>query len=109
VNLSGLLLARAAARQREVSIRLAMGAGRGRIVRQFITESLVLASIGGAAGLVVAGWLSVRLYTLFVNGRDVVLSMAPDWRVLAFTVMVSVVACIVSGLVPALQAVRVSL
>jgi putative ABC transport system permease protein len=109
VNLSGLLLARAAARQREISIRLAMGAGRGRVVRQFITESLVLASIGGAAGLAVAGWLSVRLYTLFVNGRDVVFSLTPDWRVLAFTGLASLVACIVSGLAPALQAVRVNL
>jgi len=109
VNLSGLLLARAAARQREVSIRLAIGAGRGRVVRQLITESLVLASIGGAAGLVLAGWLSVRLYTLFVNGRDVVLSMSPDWRVLTFTALISLVACVVAGLTPALQAVRVNL
>jgi predicted permease len=109
VNLSGLLLARAAARQRETSIRLAIGAGRGRVVRQFITESLVLAAIGGAAGLAVAGWLSVRLYTLFVNGRDVVLSMAPDWRVLTFTALASCVACIVSGVTPALQAARVNL
>jgi predicted permease len=109
VNLSGLMLARAAARHREISIRLAMGAGRGRIVRQLIAESLVLASVGGVAGLAVAGWLSVRLYTLFVNGRDVILSMAPDWRVLAFTALVSLVACVVAGLTPALQAVRVNL
>ncbi len=109
VNLSGLLLARAAGRQREISIRLAIGAGRGRVVRQLITESLVLASFGGAAGLAVAAWLSVRLYTLFVNGRDIVLSIAPDWRVLAFTAFVSLVACIVAGLAPALQAVRVNL
>jgi putative ABC transport system permease protein len=109
VNLSSMLLARAAARQREISIRLAIGAGRGRVVRQFITESLVLASLGGAVGFAPAGWLSVRLYTLFVNGRDVVLSLAPDWRVLAFTALASCVACIVSGLAPALQAVRVNL
>ncbi len=109
VNLSGLLLARAATRQREISIRLAMGAGRGRVVRQLITESLVLASVGGAAGLAVAGWLSARLYTLFVNGRDVVLSLTPDWRVLAFTALVSLIACVVSSLTPALQAVRVNL
>jgi len=108
VNLSGLLLARAAARQREIAIRLAIGAGRGRIVRQLIAESLVLAAIGGAAGLAVAGWLSVRLYTLFVNGRDIVMSLTPDWRVLTFTALASLAACVVAGLVPSLQAARVN-
>jgi predicted permease len=108
VNLSGLLLARAAARQHEISIRLAIGAGRGRLVRQFLTESLVLASVGGGVGLAMAGWFSTRLFTLFVNGRDVVLSVAPDWRVLAFTCCVSLLACCVAGLAPALQAVRVN-
>ncbi len=108
VNLSGLLLARAAARQREISIRLAIGAGRGRLVRQFLTESLVLASLGGGVGLVVAGWFSARLFMLFIGGRDVVLSVAPDWRVLAFTCVVSLLACCAAGLAPALQAVRVT-
>jgi len=106
VNLSGLLLARAAARQREISIRLAIGAGRGRLVRQFLTESLVLATLGGGVGLAMAVWSSARLFTLFVGGRDVVLSVGPDWRVLAFTCAVSLLACCVAGLVPALQAVR---
>jgi predicted permease len=106
VNLSGLLLARAAARQREISIRLAIGAGRGRLVRQFLTESLVLAALGGGVGLAMAVWSSARLFTLFVGGRDVVLSVGPDWRVLAFTCAVSLLACCVAGLVPALQAVR---
>ncbi len=109
VNLSGLLLARAAARQREISIRLAIGAGRGRLVRQFLAESLVLAVPGGAAGLAMAGWFSAKLLALFVNGRDVVLSVAPDHRVLAFTCLVSMLASVVAGLAPALQAVRVSI
>ena len=106
VNLAGLLLARAASRQREVSIRLAIGAGRGRLLRQFLTESLMLAVIGGAVGLLAAEWFSARLVTLFANGSAVVLSVAPDWRVLAFTAAVSLAACVVAGLAPALHAMR---
>ena len=106
VNLSGLLLARAAARQREIAIRLAIGAGRGRLIRQFLTESFVLALIGAGVGLLIAGWLSVGLFGLFVNGRDVAISVAPDWRVMAFTSAVAAAACLLSGLTPALHAVR---
>jgi predicted permease len=109
VNLSGLLLARAAARQREISIRLAIGAGRSRLVRQLLTESLLLAVIGGALGLVMARWLSAGLVALFASGRPLELSTTPDWRVLVFTAAVSLAACVVAGLVPALQAVRVTL
>ena len=108
VNLSGLLLARGEARHREVSVRLAIGAGRGRLVRQFLIESLVLALIGGTAGLAMAGWFSARLLNLFVSGRDVVLTVAPDWRVLTFTALVSVATCLAAGLAPALRAVHVS-
>ena len=107
VNLSGLLLARAEARQREVSIRLAIGAGRGRLVRQFLTESLVLALLGGALGLVIATWFSARLFAMFVGDRGIVLSLRPDWRVLAFTGGIALIACVVAGLAPALRAVRV--
>src|SRR5262249_47470740 len=85
VNLSGLLLARGAARQREFAVRLAIGAGRGRLVRQLLAESLVLAACGAVAGLVIGGWLAARLFALFVNGRDVPISVAPDWHVVAFT------------------------
>lgn len=106
VNLSGLLFARAAARQREVSIRLAIGAGRGRLVRQLLTESLLLAVIGGTLGLVLAGWLSERLMVLFVNGRSVTTSAAPDWHVFAFTAAIALLACVLAGLAPALHAVR---
>jgi putative ABC transport system permease protein len=106
VNLSGLLFARAAARQREVSIRLAIGAGRGRLVRQLLTESLLLAAIGGTLGLALAGWFSERLVALFVNGRSVTMSAAPDWRVFAFTALVALLACVIAGLAPALHAVR---
>ena len=103
VNVSGLLLARAAARQREISIRLAIGAGRGRLVRQFLTETLLLAIAGGALGLAIAAWFSERLFSLFVNGRDLHVSVAPDWHVLAFTAGASVICCVVCGLAPALQ------
>jgi predicted permease len=107
VNLSGLLLARAATRQRETSIRLAIGAGRGRLVRQFLTESLLLALLGGAVGFALAGPLSGRLLALFIGGGDLALKVTPDWRVLAFTAAASLLACCLAGLVPALQAVRV--
>jgi predicted permease len=109
INVSGLLVARAASRQREISIRLAIGAGRGRLVRQFLTESLVLAVMGGAVGFAIAGRLSDQLFALFLGDRirAVDLSVAPDWRVLMFTAAVSVAACVTAGLVPALLSWRV--
>lgn len=109
VNVAGLLLARAAARQRETSIRLAIGAGRGRLVRQFLTESFVLAALGGTAGFALANPLSERLFALFLNGRPIDLIVAPDWRVAVFTAAIALGACFVSGLAPALGACRVSL
>jgi predicted permease len=105
VNVSALLIARATARQREISIRLAIGAGRGRLVRQFLIESLVLASLGGALGLAVAGQIGQRVFALWVNGRAVELSVAPDWRVLLFTAAISVAVCVAAGLAPAFHAV----
>jgi predicted permease len=106
VNLAGLLLARGAARQREIAIRLAIGAARGRLVRQLLTESLVLAAIGASLGLALAGWLAARLFSLFVSGGESPISVAPDWRVVAFTAIVAVAACLLAGLMPALHAVR---
>ena len=106
MNVTGLLLARAAARQREISIRLAIGAGRGRLVRQFLAESLVLAAMGGGIGFAVAGRVGERLFALFINGRTVDLQIRPDWRVVAFTAAISLAACVAAGLVPALQAFR---
>jgi predicted permease len=106
VNVAGLLLARAAARQREISIRLAIGAGRGRLVRQFLTESLVLATFGGALGFTIAGRVAERLFLLFVNGRPIEFSVTPDLRVLLFTAALSLAACVTAGLAPAMQAFR---
>ena len=107
VNVAGLLLERASSRQREISIRLAIGAGRGRLMRQFLTESLVLAVLGGVAGFAIAGRLGERLFAVFINGRPIDLTVAPDVRVIAFTAGVCVVACVAAGLVPAFHAFRV--
>ena len=108
-NLSGLLLARAASRQREISIRLAMGAGGGRLMRQFLAESLVLAALGGSAGLVLAQWFSGVLVAMIADGRNLVLSTAPDLRVLAFTGAISLAACLLAGLTPGVHALRANL
>ncbi len=108
-NLSGLLLARAASRQREISIRLAMGAGRGRLMRQFLTESFVLASIGGSTGLLLAHWFSAALVRMMANGNTLLLSIAPDWRVLTFTAAISLLACALAGLAPGWHALRANL
>uniref|UniRef100_Q01UZ0 Permease n=1 Tax=Solibacter usitatus (strain Ellin6076) TaxID=234267 RepID=Q01UZ0_SOLUE len=108
-NLSGLLLARAASRQREISIRLAMGAGGGRLIRQFLAESLVLAALGGCAGLLVARWFSATLVGMMANGGKLLLSTAPDGRVFGFTALLSLAVCVGAGLAPGLHALRVSL
>jgi predicted permease len=108
-NLSGLLLARAASRQREISIRLAIGAGGGRLMRQFLTESFVLAALGGSAGLVLAGWFSGALVRMLANGGTLLLSTTPDWRVLAFTGTISLLACVLAGLAPGWHALRANL
>jgi putative ABC transport system permease protein len=106
VNLSGLLLARAASRQREIAIRLSIGAGRARLFRQFLAESLVLAALGGLLGLWIAAVLGGPLFALILNGRDVGISVGPDWRVLAFTAGIAGAACVLAGFAPALHAAR---
>lgn len=103
-NIANLLLARATARRKEMAIRAAMGAGRWRIARQLLTESLLLAIIGGGLGLVIA-ILSIKLIlyvspTAIPRSREITL----DWRVLAFTLGVSLLTGILFGLVPAIQA-----
>jgi predicted permease len=107
-NVANLLLARAAARQREVAIRLALGSGRGRLIRQLLTESLLLSIAGAALGALFAQWGS-RLLVGFLStaGVPVVLDLAIDGRVLAFTAAVAVVTGILFGSAPAWRSTRV--
>src|SRR5499426_65498 len=104
-NVAGLLLARAAARQKEIGVRLALGAGRVRIVRQLLTESLTLALLGGAAGLFIGIWLTVGLRRLLPE-RYLFLSFkldfGVDWSVFGFTLVIAILTGALFGLVPAL-------
>jgi putative ABC transport system permease protein len=103
-NVANLLLARAAGRSREVAIRMALGAGRGRMVRQFLTESLMLALAGGMAGLLFAVWGTGLLIDLAAKQIPRSWEIGLDWRVFAFLVIVCVVTGIGFGLAPALAA-----
>lgn len=103
-NVANLLLSRAAARERETSIRMALGAGRGRLVRQFLTESALLALISGAVGVALAYWGLNALIALAPRDVPRLDQIGIDGRVLGFSLLISVVTAIVFGLVPALQA-----
>ena len=107
-NLANLLLARAAARRREIAVRLSLGASRGRIVRQMLTESVLLSVAGGALGLSVA-FAGIRFITwLLANGREqFTLRAELNWPVLGFTFALSLAAGVLFGLVPAIQATNV--
>ena len=108
-NLANLMLARASAREREIAVRLALGAPRARVIRQLLAESLLLAAIAAGAGLLVAGVLS-RFLVSFLSTEDnpLFLDLHPDWRVLGFTMGIGVLACLVFGLLPALRATRIA-
>jgi predicted permease len=103
-NVANLLLARAAARQREIAVRLAIGAGRGRIIRQLLTESALLSSLGASMGIGLAWLGSGYLVTLLSSGpSQVAFDLTPNWRVLAFTSAVAIATGILFGLAPAFQ------
>jgi predicted permease len=109
-NVANLLLARGAARSRELGVRMALGAGRVRLVRQLLTESLILGALGGALGLLFAVWGSKALLHLADGGPgSIPLDIGLDWRVLAFTGVVTGLTAILFGLVPAMRATRVEL
>jgi len=111
-NVAGLLLSRAAGREREISIRLSIGAARARIVRQLLAESLLLAAAGGVLGITFALWARDGLLALLVNvGASPIapdINTSLDWRVLAFSAAVSTITGVACGVVPAVRVTRVA-
>jgi putative ABC transport system permease protein len=106
-NLANLLLARASAREREIAVRQALGASRGRLVRQLLVESLLLATVGAALGAGAAQALSRLLVAFLSTTADpVFLDLTPDWRVLGFAVGLAVFTCLLFGLAPAIRVTR---
>jgi predicted permease len=110
-NVAGLMLARSAARQKEMAVRLALGAGRARIIRQLLTESVMLSVAGGALGVLLAIWGVHAITALVTSGSDRPFGfvVAPDWRVLAFTIVVTFITGILFGLAPAFRGTRIDL
>src|SRR5580765_7238197 len=107
VNLANLLLARATERRKELAIRLAMGASRARIVRQLVTEAVMLSLFGGLGGLLLATWINALVSAMkFPSDLPLIIDLRVDWRVLAFAFGVSLATGIAFGMLPALQASR---
>ncbi len=109
-NIAGLMLARAATRQREMAVRRAVGASRLRLIRQLLTECLLLSTAGALLGILFAHWGSMLLVRFISTAREqVYLDMSFDWRVLGFTAAITIVTSILFGVLPALRSTRVSL
>jgi predicted permease len=110
-NVAGLMLARSAARQKEMAVRLALGAGRARVIRQLLTESAMLSIVGGALGILLAAWGVHAITALLTSGSDRPFGfvVVPDWRVLGFTIGVTFTTGLLFGLAPAFRGARVDL
>ena len=109
-NIAGLMLARAATRQREMAVRRAVGASRLRLIRQLLTECLLLSTAGALLGILFARWGSLLLVHFISTARDqVYLDLSFDWRVLGFTAAIAIVTAVLFGVLPAFRSTRVSL
>jgi predicted permease len=106
-NVASLLLARATGRAREMAVRSALGAGRGRLIRQMLVESTLLSGLAGLAGLTIAYWAAPLLLALKPASLPITLRLPIDWRVLGFTLLVSLVCGVAFGLAPALRSTKV--
>ncbi|MGA8432311.1 MAG: ABC transporter permease [Candidatus Sulfotelmatobacter sp.] len=106
-NLASMMLARASAREREIAIRLSLGASRGRLIRQLLAESFLLAAAGAGLGLLLSHSLGTFLVSLISTQQNrVFVDLAPDWRVLGFTLGLAILTCFLFGLAPALRSTR---
>jgi putative ABC transport system permease protein len=104
VNLASLLLARATERRREIAVRLAVGATRGRLIRQLLTESLLVSLTGGAAGVFLASTINDAVRNIHLPSDITLLfDLRTDWRVLTFALLLSIATGILFSLIPALQ------
>jgi len=105
-NVASLLLVRGAARSREIAMRLSIGASRGRVVRQFITEAMMLSTIGGVLGILLTEWIATGLSAALSGGAADVLELSISARLLAFAAALGTVCCALFGVIPALRATR---